>query len=83
MTLGENLADNGGLSAAYQAFQQVWSGGGLLTDGAHYRLPGIDLSPEALFYVSYGRTWCNNMRPEAALRQVRPRRLGRFISSAS
>lgn len=73
LTLGENLADNGGIDVAYQAFREAWDGGPLSGGKQieHYRLPGIDLSPEALFYVSFGRLWCKAMRPQYAAKTVR------------
>jgi hypothetical protein len=30
-------------------------------------LPGLHLTPEQLFFVSFGRTWCSQMRPECLL----------------
>ena len=73
LSLGENIADNGGLIAGYHAFQQVWNGGELINGQKpkHERLPGIDLSSEALFFVNYGITWCGNRRPESAVALVK------------
>ncbi|KAG2225891.1 hypothetical protein INT45_006587, partial [Circinella minor] len=69
LSLGENIADNGGVIAGYHAFQQVWNGGELVNGQKpkHEKLPGIDLSPEALFFVNYGITWCSARRPESAV----------------
>jgi len=33
-------------------------------------LPGFDLTPEQLFFVSFARTWCTKTRPEALMVQV-------------
>lgn len=60
MTLGENLADNGGLSLAYEAFSKE----------PQQRLSGLDLSPEALFFINFGRVWCEKSRPERAIQKV-------------
>ncbi|KAI9277396.1 hypothetical protein BY458DRAFT_567613 [Sporodiniella umbellata] len=61
MTLGENLADNGGLQAAYDAMGKE-----------DMLLPGLEkFTPEQLFFVNYGRVWCSNMRPEMAIQRVR------------
>eukprot|EP00106_Octopus_bimaculoides_P018549 XP_014785991.1 PREDICTED: neprilysin-2-like [Octopus bimaculoides] len=65
-TLGENIADNGGLKQAYQAYQQ-W----VADHGAEPPLPGINLTHEQLFFVNYARIWCGKMRDEEALNQIR------------
>ncbi|KAI8141680.1 hypothetical protein BJV82DRAFT_172618 [Fennellomyces sp. T-0311] len=72
LTLAENLADSGGIAASYQAFQKLWAGNDSATrqKGEYGRLPNIDLSPEALFFTSYARTWCSVARPEAAVQLV-------------
>ncbi|CEP16536.1 hypothetical protein, partial, partial [Parasitella parasitica] len=59
LTLGENLADNGGLTAALAAYRKL--------SKQEQTLPGLEhLSPEALFYVNFGRSWCRMDRPEFA-----------------
>ncbi|ORZ23069.1 hypothetical protein BCR42DRAFT_366532 [Absidia repens] len=60
MTLGENLADNGGISLAYEAFSKT----------PQARLSGIDISPEALFFINFGRVWCAKERPERSVRRI-------------
>ncbi|KAI8078789.1 uncharacterized protein BX664DRAFT_362351 [Halteromyces radiatus] len=60
MTLGENLADNGGISLAYEAFSKT----------PQLRLSGLDLSPEALFFINFGRVWCEKDRPERAIQKI-------------
>lgn len=65
MTIGENLADNGGLSAAYQA---------AFSKNASERttLPGLEkFSAQQLFFINYGRVWCSKMRPEKAIQLIR------------
>lgn len=67
MTLGENLADNGGVNAAYMSMRKS------LTEepDKNMALPGLEsLSPEQLFFVNFGRVWCTNMRPEMAVQRV-------------
>ncbi len=34
------------------------------------KLPGLDLTPEQLFFLSFARTWCTKTRPESLLVQV-------------
>ncbi|KAJ3024848.1 UNVERIFIED_CONTAM: Endothelin-converting enzyme 2 [Siphonaria sp. JEL0065] len=69
LTLGENIADNGGLLRALEAWSsdRAAKGGGL-RNGA---LPGLDeFSEEQLFFLGYGQLWCSNMRPESLRTQV-------------
>ncbi|KAL5340080.1 hypothetical protein BJX70DRAFT_131494 [Aspergillus crustosus] len=61
LTLGENIADAGGLAAAYHAWKK--------RDEAHPdpNLPGLSaFSKEQLFFVSYANWWCSKSTPEAA-----------------
>jgi putative endopeptidase len=61
LTLGENIADLGGLTIAYEAFkmrQQKYPG--KVIDG---------FTPEQRFFIGFSQIWKNNVRPEA-LRQL-------------
>uniref|UniRef100_A0A183CJU8 Peptidase_M13 domain-containing protein n=1 Tax=Globodera pallida TaxID=36090 RepID=A0A183CJU8_GLOPA len=55
-TQGENIADNGGLHAAFRAYRSA-----LEVDGPSKALPG-DLigrfSPDQLFFMSFAQPWC-------------------------
>ncbi|KAI0596064.1 peptidase family M13 [Biscogniauxia sp. FL1348] len=65
LTLGENIADAGGLSAAFGAWQQ--------NRNATFdtSLPGLDyFTHEQLFYVFFGNLWCGKIRQEALINQV-------------
>jgi putative endopeptidase len=56
LTLGEDVADLGGLILAYAA----WQG-----ETKNQKLQPIDgLTPEQRFFIAYGQSWCNNQRPE-------------------
>lgn len=69
--MGENLADNGGLGEAYSAWKQRYDGDKESKVYNNVRLPGLDgLSPEQLFFVNFGRIWCNDITPAAYKRQV-------------
>jgi putative endopeptidase len=58
-TLGENIADHGGLQVSYQAFKNA-------TKNA--ALPTIDgFTPEQRFFLSYANVWAGNIRPEEIL----------------
>ncbi len=73
LTLGENIADNGGLHVSYLAMQnamkkhQVNKG---LMDG---------FTPEQRFFLAYAAVWAGNIRPQAALQltQIDVHSLGR------
>jgi len=50
MTLGENIADNGGLRAAYNAYEE-W----LRRNGEEKPLATINLNTRQLFFVSFAQ----------------------------
>lgn len=59
MTLGENIADYGGLQVAYQAFKKATQ---------TQPLPVADgLTPEQRFFLAYAGVWASNIRPEMVL----------------
>lgn len=71
LTLGENIADQGGLRISYDAFkttQQFQEGKEI--DG---------LTPAQRFYLSYGRIWAEHMTEEAIYQQTKsdPHSIGR------
>ncbi|KAI9319984.1 hypothetical protein BX666DRAFT_1918150 [Dichotomocladium elegans] len=59
-TLAENVADNGGIGAAYEAYATYWNSGA----EKQMTLPGIDLTPDQLFFVSFARFFCLKTTPE-------------------
>lgn len=62
LTLGENIADLGGLSLAYAALQKALAG---------KPRPVIDgFTPEQRFFLAWAQIWRRNVRPEALRRQV-------------
>ncbi|RVX75992.1 hypothetical protein B0A52_00349 [Exophiala mesophila] len=65
LTLGENIADAGGLSASFQAWQQRRA------ETPNKHLPGLDFfTQEQLFFVSYSNWWCGMSRKETAINRV-------------
>ena len=63
MTLGENIADHGGLQVSYQAFKKAT---------AANPLPVLDgLTPEQRFFLAYAGVWANDIRPEEVLNRTK------------
>uniref|UniRef100_A0A8B9UNV7 endothelin-converting enzyme 1 n=1 Tax=Anas zonorhyncha TaxID=75864 RepID=A0A8B9UNV7_9AVES len=60
-TLGENIADNGGLKAAYNAYKS-W----LQKNGDEKRLPALGLTNHQLFFVGFAQVWCSVRTPESS-----------------
>ncbi|GIK01669.1 hypothetical protein Aspvir_005707 [Aspergillus viridinutans] len=64
-TLGENIADAGGLGAAFQA----WEKRDEASPDSH--LPGLShFSKEQLFFIAYGNWWCGKTTKEAAIQAI-------------
>lgn len=59
-TQGENIADNGGIKEAYRAYNS-WA----IKHGEEPRLPGLDFSPQQMFWISGANVWCSKSRPQA------------------
>jgi predicted metalloendopeptidase len=64
LTLGENIADLGGIKEAYRAYR------------AHVQEHGADeplldaVTDDQLFFVAFAQTWCQKIRPEEEQRRV-------------
>ncbi|TSU49999.1 Membrane metallo-endopeptidase-like 1 [Bagarius yarrelli] len=65
-TLGENIADNGGVRQAYKAYMK-W----VDREGEEPRLPGLDLNHKQLFFLNFAQVWCGACRPEYAIQSIR------------
>ena len=71
-TLGENIADHGGLQVSFQAFKNATKDAPLaVKDG---------LTPEQRFFLAYATVWADNIRPEEILVRTKsdPHSLGRW-----
>ncbi|XP_018573332.1 endothelin-converting enzyme homolog isoform X1 [Anoplophora glabripennis] len=64
-TLGENIADNGGLKAAYHAYLELTK-----SQSEPPALPGIKLSHRQLFFVAFAQVWCSAVTKEATNLQI-------------
>ncbi len=72
LTLGENIADNGGLVLAYNALMD--------TLGKDQGRPIDGFDARQRFFVSYGQSWCFNQTDEMAKKAVKvdPHSTGRY-----
>jgi putative endopeptidase len=62
LTLGENLADLGGLNVAYAAFKKTKQGQSTTkTDG---------FTPDQRFFLSWAQVWRGSQRPESAAQRI-------------
>ncbi|KAH7889832.1 Metalloprotease [Phlebopus sp. FC_14] len=68
LTSGENIGDSG-LIQAYRAWKAQYEDS--YDAGHEYLLPGLDLTREQLFFVSFARTWAMNNRPADAVQRIR------------
>ena len=61
LTLGENVADNGGMHLAYNALKQMM--------GADFEKPIDGFTPAQRFFIGFAQVWCEN-RTEQSSRQL-------------
>ncbi|VBB46908.1 Endothelin-converting enzyme [uncultured Paludibacter sp.] len=76
-TLGENIADQGGLQVSYFALQNVLKTNPLpVKDG---------FTPEQRFFLAYANVWAGNIRPEEILKRTKtdPHSLGKWRVDAA
>ena len=57
LTLGENLADHGGLMVSYQAFSNVMQAGA----AGDTESVKMGLTPQQRFFVAYSGVWAQNI----------------------
>ena len=72
LTLGENMADHGGLMVSFQAFKNATK---------EAPLPVIDgFTPEQRFFLAYANVWGQNIRDEEIRKRVKsdPHELGKW-----
>jgi putative endopeptidase len=73
LVAGESIADLGGLTIAYKAFEKTLEG--------NPRPKDIDgFTPEQRFFLAWGEVWASNIRPEAERLRINtdPHPLGQF-----
>jgi endothelin-converting enzyme len=65
LTLGENIADAGGIAAAYAAYQRR----NAAKPDKH--IAGLEMfTKEQMFFVSYSTWWCGKVRPAQAVQYI-------------
>ena len=71
-TLGENIADHGGLQVSYQAFKKASKKKALESKEG--------FTPEQRFFLAYANVWAGNIRPEEVIRltKIDPHSLGKW-----
>ena len=76
-TLGENIADHGGLRVSYTAFKNAMKGQDLK--------PIDGFTPDQRFYLAYAGLWAQNIRDEEILRltKIDPHSLGKWRVNAA
>lgn len=62
LTLGENLADLGGLNIAYEAFKKTKEG------QSNTKIDGF--TPDQRFFLSWAQVWRSSQRPESAASRI-------------
>lgn len=75
LTLGENIADNGGVKQAFLAYQH-W----VDRNGKEKQLPGLGVTNEQAFFLSYAQIWCQKKTKKAFENMIRadPHSPGKF-----
>lgn len=63
LTIGEDIADNGGLKEAYRAYRKLISKRGK----EEPRLPVLNYTPDQLFFIGAAQVWCGELRQQAKL----------------
>ncbi|KAI0240446.1 Endothelin-converting enzyme 1 [Lamellibrachia satsuma] len=58
LTLGENIADVGGVIQAYEAYKRAEK------SVPQLQMPALGLTNDQVFFLSYGQNWCSKRRPE-------------------
>ncbi|CAB3998527.1 endothelin-converting enzyme homolog isoform X2, partial [Paramuricea clavata] len=66
-TVGENIADNGGVK---QAYQLTCLSGYKKKLGGERLLPGLNATNDQLFFLGFAQVWCGKSRRQSALSQV-------------
>eukprot|EP00731_Ephydatia_muelleri_P014445 Em0008g165a len=53
LTLGENIADNGGLETSYRAYRDI------VSTTTSPLLPNVNYTQDQLYFIAFGQVWCS------------------------
>lgn len=71
-TIGEDVADFGGLAQSYNAWKAKVQHGDVEVHRRNERLPGLtEYSQEQLFFIAYGAAWARNIRPAETVKRLK------------
>jgi len=71
LTLNENLADNGGVARAFEAWKLSKRKNPEKAKENNKKLPGLtQFTPEQLFFISFGQDWCTKIRSGYAKERI-------------
>lgn len=65
LSKGENIADNGGVRQAFRVYRKWQNVNKKSKRDSTEAMPGLNLTNDQLFFVAFGQSWCNAIRPEA------------------
>ncbi|XP_023214170.1 endothelin-converting enzyme 1-like [Centruroides sculpturatus] len=55
-TIGDNIADNSGITVAFRAYEKY-----LKRHGEEPHLPGLDFTNKQMFFIGYAQMWCESI----------------------
>lgn len=64
-TQGENIADNGGIKESYRAYTRMME-----AENQEQRLPGLNYTPNQMFWISAAQIWCSVYREESMKNRI-------------
>ena len=65
-TQGENIADNGGVREAFEAYKLY-----VAANGVEPKLPGLEkFTSEQLFFLGWANNWCASVTPQFLQNQI-------------
>ncbi|KAF9191517.1 hypothetical protein BGZ51_007231 [Haplosporangium sp. Z 767] len=71
LTLGENIADNGGIKKSFEAWSARYQSDATGKTYNNHVLPGLEAyTPEQLFFIQFARLYCSKMTPELTQRII-------------